>query len=51
MSMVLDLHVENQYMGHDENRMANQIYLLDSNWNIKNKMFRRSSHLSYSLGY
>ena len=31
--------------------VANQIYLLDSNWNIKNEMFRRLSYLSYSLGY
>ena len=26
--------------------VANQIYLLDSNWNIKNEMFRRLSYLS-----
>ena len=38
-------------IGHDENRTANQIYLLDSNWNIRNEIFRRSSYLSYSLGY
>ena len=31
--------------------VENQIYLLDSNWNIKNEMFRRLSYLSYSLGY
>ena len=31
--------------------VANQIYLLDGNWNIKNEMFRRLSYLSYSLGY
>ena len=31
--------------------VANQIYLLDSNWNIKNEIFRRLSYLSYSLGY
>ena len=26
--------------------VANQIYLLESNWNIKNEMFRRLSYLS-----
>ena len=53
--MELNLHdVENQcvlYTGHDENKTAYQILLLDSNWNIKNELFRRSSYLSYSLGY
>ena len=39
------------YIGHDENRTANQIYLLDSNWNIRNEIFIWSSYLSYSLGY
>ena len=39
------------YKGHDENRAANQIYLLDSNWNVKNEIFRKSSYLSYSLVY
>ena len=39
------------YIDHDENRTANQIYLMDSNWNIKNEMFWRLSYLSYSLGY
>ena len=43
--------VISMYIGHDENRTANQIYLLDSNWNIRNEIFRRSSYLSYSLGY
>ena len=43
--------VISMYTGHDENRTANQIYLLDSNWNIRNEIFRRSSYLSYSLGY
>ena len=33
------------YIGHDKNRMANEIYLLDSNWNIKNEMFRRSRYV------
>ena len=36
------------YMGHDENRTANEIYLLDGNWNIKNEMFRRSSYVLLS---
>ena len=39
------------YIGPNENRMANQIYFLHSYWNIKNEMLRRSSDLSYSLGY
>ena len=47
----LNLHVENQYVGHDVNRTANQVYLVDSNWNIRNEIFRRSTYLSYSLGY
>ena len=46
----LNLQVENQNR-HDENRTANQIYLLDSNWNVNNKMVRRSSYLSFSLAY
>ena len=33
---------------HDKNRTANEIYLLDSNWNIKNKMFRRLSYVLLS---
>ena len=32
--------VISMYIGHDENRTANQIYLLDSNWNITNEIFR-----------
>ena len=60
--MVLDDNINSQigielstrkptYMGPDENRTAIQIYLLDSNWNVKNEIFRKSSYLSYSLVY
>ena len=47
----LNLHVENQciYIGHDKQRTADQIYLLDSNRNIIDEMFRRSSYLSYCV--
>ena len=33
---------------YDKNRTTNEIYLLDSNWNIKNKMFRRLSYVLLS---
>ena len=37
----LNLQVENQNR-HDENKTTNQIYLLDSNWNVNNKMVKKS---------
>ena len=30
--------VISMYIGHHENRTANQIYLVDSNWNIRNEI-------------
>ena len=32
-----DACTKQMYIGHDENRTANQIYLLDSDWNFKTK--------------
>ena len=36
----LNLHVENQYVGHDENRTANQIYLVDPQLKYQKRNFQ-----------